>query len=298
MASSSSRTICSGVPVGAQGFDAGDVGRLRALRGLDGEGGDALGAVDLDRHVRVGQAIGLDAAVQRGQRDTLGAGRTAVAAGGQLLGALAHRLLEHRRLGDGVDQTPVHGLLATHAFDAGAEDVGQVVAHVALVGHAGQATGAGQHAQQRHLGQADRAAAVVHQHDLVAGQGQLVAAAGAGAVERGHELQAAVLAAVFDAVAGLVGELAEVDLPAVAGQAQHEDVGARAEHAVLQAGDHHRLHFGVLETDALQRVVQLDVHAQVVAVELELVAGAQAGVFVDGQRQRGDGAVERQRMCW
>jgi hypothetical protein len=28
-------------------------------------------------------------------------------------------------------------------------------------------------------------------------------------------------------------------------------------------------------------VVQLDVHAQVVAVELELVAGAQAGVFVE-----------------
>jgi hypothetical protein len=65
---------------------------------------------------------------------------------------------------------------------------------MALVGHAGQAAGAGQHAQQRHFGQADGAAAVVHQDDLVAGQGQLVAAAGAGAVDGGQELQAAVRA--------------------------------------------------------------------------------------------------------
>jgi hypothetical protein len=37
----------------------------------------------------------------------------------------------------------------------------------------------------------------------------------------------------------------------------------------------------VLEADAVDGVVQLDVHAQVVAVELELVAGAQAGVLVE-----------------
>ena len=203
------------VPGGAGGFDAGHVGRLRRGRALDGEGGHAPGAVDLDRDDGVAQRVGFDRARQRRQRHALGAGG-AVALRGQLQRALLHRGGELRRLGDVVDQPPVLGLLAAHAFDAGAEDVGQVVAHLALVGHARQAAGAGQHAQQRHLGQADGAAAVVDQDDLVAGQRQFVAAAGAGAVHGGQELQAAVRAAVFQAVARLVGELAEVHLPGVA----------------------------------------------------------------------------------
>jgi hypothetical protein len=136
------------------------------------------------------QRVGLDRALQRRQGDARpSAGRSLFSAS---CGALAHLLGELRGLGDVVDQAPVLGLLAAHAFGGGAEDVGQVVAHVALVGHAGQAAGAGQHAQQRHLGQADGAAAVVDQDDLVAGQRQLVAAAGAGAVDGGEELQAAV----------------------------------------------------------------------------------------------------------
>jgi len=43
----------------------------------------------------------------------------------------------------------------------------------------------------------------------------------------------------------------------------------------------------VLEADAVDRVVEFDVDAQVVAVELELVAGAQAGVLVEvGKNER------------
>ena len=168
------------------------------------------------------------------------------------------------------------------------------MAHAALVGHAGQAAGARQHAQQRHLRQRHRRRAVVDQDDLVAGQREFIAAAGAGAVHRGQELQARMLRRVLEAVAGLVGELAEVDLPGVAGDTEHEDVGARAEHLLLRAGDDHRAHLRVLEADALHRVVQLDVDAQVVAVELELVAGTQAGVLVEVGRQRRDRALERQ----
>ena len=48
----------------------------------------------------------------------------------------------------------------------------------------------GQHAEQRHLGQADGARAVVDEDDLVAGQGEFVAAAGARAVDGGEKLQA------------------------------------------------------------------------------------------------------------
>ena len=51
--------------------------------------------------------------------------------------------------------------------------------------------------------------------------------------------------------------------------------------SVLAAGDDHRAHLGVLEAQPLDGVVQLDVDAQVVGVELELVAGHQAAVLVD-----------------
>ena len=281
------------VPVHASSLDGGSVGLDCACRGLGHEGGSALGAVDLDGEVGVAETVGVQGAHQRGQADALGT-FGAVAAGSQGQGALLHLLGKHRRLGDVIHQAPVLGLLAAHAFHAGAEQVGQVMAHLALVGHAGQAARARQHAQQRHLRQAHGAGAVVHQDDLVAGQGHLVAAAGAGAVDSRQELQAVVLGGIFQSVARLVGELAEVHLPGVAGHAQHEDVGAGAKHLFLGAGQHHGAHFRVLEADAVDGVVELDVHTQVVAVELELVARAQAGVLVEVGLQGSHSAVERQ----
>ncbi|MCY1294200.1 hypothetical protein D9M69_353230 [compost metagenome] len=215
--------------------------------------------------MRIAQRIGFDGALDRRERDALRIGR-AVALRGQRQRALLHLLREHRRLGDIVDQPPVLGALAAHAFGGGAEDIGQVVAHMALVGHTGQAAGARQHAQQRHFRQAHRGGAVVHQQDFVAGQRQFIAAAGAG----------------------------EVDLPRMAADAEHEDIGARAEHLVLAAGDDHGAHFGVFEADAVERIVQFDIDAKVVAVQLELVAGTQAGVLVDIHCQRGDRAFELQ----
>jgi len=50
----------------------------------------------------------------------------------------------------------------------------------------------------------------------------------------------------------------------------------------------------MLESNAVERVVQLDVHAEVVRVELELVAGADAGVLVHVERQRRDPPVDAQ----
>ena len=181
-------------PGGAGGFDAGDVGGLRRRRRLDGERGAAACAVDLHGHVLVAQRVGARSCARCGGSATplALAGRSLPL--GELARALLHRGAELRRLRDLVDQPPLHRALAAHAFGRGAEDVGQVVAHVALVGHARQAAGAGQHAEQRHLGQRDRRRAVVDQHDLVAGQRQLVAAAGARAVHRGEELQPRVLA--------------------------------------------------------------------------------------------------------
>ena len=75
---------------------------------------------------------------------------------------------------------------------------------------------------------------------------------------------------------------------------EHEDVRAGAEDALLAARDDHAPHFGMLEADPLQRVGELDVDAEVVRIELELVAGIEAAILVDVQRQRRDRAVERE----
>ncbi|MNN33363.1 hypothetical protein D3C81_1471220 [compost metagenome] len=170
-----------------------------------------------------------------------------------------------------------------------------VAAHAALVGHARQAAGAGQHAEQRHFGQADRGGAVIHQQDFIASQRQFVAAAGGGAVAGGDELDAGMAAGVLDAVACLVGELAEVHLPGVAGLAEHEDIGARAENALAGAGQHHGAHFGMLEADALQGVVQFDIDAKIVGIQLQRVAGPQTAFLVHVHGQRGDGTVKGQQ---
>ena len=74
--------------------------------------------------------------------------------------------------------------------------------------------------------------------------------------------------------------------------AQHADVGAGAEHALLAGGDHHGSHFRMLEAEALDRVVELDVHAQIVGVQLELVPRPEAAALVDVHRQRRHRPVE------
>ena len=50
----------------------------------------------------------------------------------------------------------------------------------------------------------------------------------------------------------------------------------------------------MLETHPLQRVVQLDVHAQVVGVQLEFVAWQDAAIFLNIQRQGGNFTVHTQ----
>ena len=123
---------------------------------------------------------------------------------------------------------------------------------------------------------------------------RLVAPAGARTVERRDELESGMPARVLDAVARLVRELAEVHFPRMGRQAEHEDVRPGTENPVLEAGDDDAAHFRVLETDAVQRVVELDVDAQIVAVELELVARTDARVLGDVDRKRRNGSVERQ----
>ena len=76
--------------------------------------------------------------------------------------------------------------------------------------------------------------------------------------------------------------------------AKHHDVRAGAEDALLQRRDDDCVHLGVFEADALNRIGQLDVDAEIIGIELQLVVGRETGVFAHVHRKRGDWAVERQ----
>jgi len=80
----------------------------------------------------------------------------------------------------------------------------------------------------------------------------------------------------------------------VGGAGQHADIGASAEYPVLAGAQHHHLHLGVLEAQPLRRVGQLDVDAQVVGVELELVARKQRRRLIDIHDELGHLTVDFQ----
>ena len=128
--------------------------------------------------------------VERTERDARAAApadRTSAASSAR---ALRDALLELAGRIHRVDEPPLDRALALHAFGERAEHVREVAPDLPLVDDARQAAGAGQHAEQRRLRQAHRRVPVVDEHDLVARERQLVAAAGADAVERGEELDA------------------------------------------------------------------------------------------------------------
>ena len=87
--------------------------------------------------------------------------------------------------------------------------------------------------------------------------------------------------------------LQKFTLQACVDVAEHVDVGAGAEHALLAAGEHDAADLGMLEADAVQRVVQLDIDAEIVGIELELVAGHEAAILGDVERQRRHRPVDR-----
>jgi hypothetical protein len=143
---------------------------LRAARGLDGVGrrGDrALGrlhrdvrdarlGVDHERHVLVGVGRAVDRrcdGLEHDARAALGGRALRLGLRRELAHALLDGLIEAGARGDRVDEAPLDGALAAHALARGAEDVGAVAAHLALVDEAREPTGAGQHGEQRDLGQ-------------------------------------------------------------------------------------------------------------------------------------------------
>ena len=111
---------------------------------------------------------------------------------GKFLGAIGDLAFQLAVRRDLVDQPPCDGALALDAFLDGAEEVGVVAAHLALVDDAGQPAGARQHREQRHFGERDRSRAVIGKDDVIGGERQFIAAAGRGAVDHGDETLAGV----------------------------------------------------------------------------------------------------------
>ncbi len=103
----------------------------------------------------------------------------------------ATRACEARARHDLVDELPLDRALAAHALGRRREEVGVVAPHAALVDDPREPARAGQHAEERDLGQRDRRRAVVDEQDLVAGERELVAAARGGAVQRAERLRRA-----------------------------------------------------------------------------------------------------------
>ena len=73
---------------------------------------------------------------------------------------------------------------------------------------------------------------------------------------------------------------------------QHADVGTGAEHPILARTHQYDLHCRMLEAQPLHRIGQFDVDAEIVGVQLELIAFEQSGILVDVHGQRRDLAVD------
>ena len=91
---------------------------------------------------------------------------------------------------------------------------------------------------------------------------------------------------VFDAIAGLVGKLAKIDLVGMRGLGQHTNIGPSAEHPRLRRREHHRRHLGMLETQTLNGIIELNIDPEIIGIELQLIARHQRGVFLDVHSQR------------
>ena len=252
--------------------------------------GDTQPAVDLRRNVAVADAIGLYPTLDLRQRDTA-AGRRPPPPGSQRHRPLGNGLLEQGVRCDLVDQPPSHRPLAAHTFFGGAENIGQVAAHPAFIDQTGKPTGSRQHRQERDLGQRNRRAAIVDKKDVIGRQGQFVAATGCCTIHRAKVSLPRFGTRFLDAIAGLVGELAEVDLMPMASPAQHTDVGAGTKDPFLAGADNHHGDLRMLEAQPLHRIGQLDMDPKIVGVELQLITCEQAAFLRDVEGQVGTVSV-------
>ncbi len=264
----------------------------RGVGPAQGDGREPPGSGELHGDGAVFDAIRRMLALEGLQRNPLGVPRT-IGLGREFFHPLLHHLIQLGVRHHLVDQPPFDRALALDALFRRAEHVGMIAAHLALVGDAGEPAGSRQHREQRQLRQRHGRGTVVGQDDVVGGERQFIAAAGAGAGYDADHALAGKFAGILDGVAGLVGELAEVDLVGMRRARQHADVGAGAEHLWLAGAQQDDAHLRMLEAEPLQRVGKLDIDPKIVGIELELIAFEQRRILVDVHQQRRDVAVDR-----
>ena len=136
--------------------------------------------------------------------------------------------------------------------------------------------------------------AVVGQDDVVGGERQLIAAAGRGAVDGADDSAGrnSRSASSMPLRVSLVN-LQKLTLWAWRRAGQHADIGAGAEHrGSCPSAAPPPCTSRMLEAQPLHGVGELDIDAEIVGIQLELIAFEQAAVLVDVHGQRRDLAVD------
>ena len=272
-------------------MDRGGVGRRRGLGRGHRKRRRAAGTVERDADMAVDDSVLGHGAPERRQRNSLRIGGP-VRTLGKCRRAGGDGVVQSRARHQLVYQLPVQRAAPAHTLPDRTEVVRTVAPDAPLVHDAGEPAGARQHREQRHLGQRHRGRSVIDQEDVIGRERELVAAASGGAGDHGHPALARVGRGVLDGVAGLVGELAEVDLVDMRRAREHRDVRAGREHAILRRGEHHRAHARVLEAEPLDGIRELDIDAEIVGVELQRIVAGDSAVLVHVERERGDVAVD------
>ena len=127
---------------------------------------------------------------------------------------------------------------------------------------------------------------------MIGGKCEFVTAARSRTVDDSDKTLPGILAGVLQPVAGLVGEFAEIDLMGVGRPRQHPDVGTGAEHPVFARPQQNHFHAGMFKAQPLHRVREFNIDAEIVGVQLELVAFEQPAILVDIHGQRCDVAID------
>ena len=73
-------------------------------------------------------------------------------------------------------------------------------------------------------------------------------------------------ARVFDTVARLVSEFAEIDLEMMAGVGQHSDIRTGTKDAIQIRTNHNGTNCRMLETQTLGRVIKFDINTEIVRI--------------------------------
>ena len=239
----------------------GHVRRL-ILWAIDGDRCRAALTIQCRLNGGIGDRILTEHAIQWRQADPLPHDLFAVF--GKLCRACLNRGVEFRIWDKLVDQPPLLGPFAAHAFLCGTEHIRPVAPHFSFVRHPRQPAGPRQHSQQRHLGQRNRRRAVIGQHDMIACKRQFIPAPGTRTFYDGHVFLTAIRFGSLKGIAGFIGEFAEIDLMAVFRTPQHPNIRPSTEHAVFARLHDNDFNLRMLKPHTLHDIVQFDIHAQVI----------------------------------